>query len=319
MKLAAVARRASRSRSPAPSRAGYARPRTAAGRRLRRARRRADPALTAWAVLGLRAAGRARRPGGASYLAGKPASRRDRPRAAVLALDALGRDTGCARRASSRRSGARRADRPARQLDDLGRARPARGRAPGAEATSGTSSASSAERRLVLDPAARPTRTTRRRRSRRCARRACAARPIRRGARLPAPPPDRGRRLRARPRARARTRSRRPGRSRPSSRPAQARAARPSATSPGCAARTAATATRPLRDHAGLGDRAGAPGACPEAVSPALSRWRSVYSARASHDAAILTIGNEIVSGDIENTNASWLARRLEGLGVAVR
>ena len=35
--------------------------------------------------------------------------------------------------------------------------------------------------------------------------------------------------------------------------------------------------------------------------------------------AAILTIGNEIVSGDTENTNASWLARRLESLGVAVR
>ena len=35
--------------------------------------------------------------------------------------------------------------------------------------------------------------------------------------------------------------------------------------------------------------------------------------------AAILTIGNEIVSGDTENTNASWLARRLESLGVTVR
>jgi len=34
--------------------------------------------------------------------------------------------------------------------------------------------------------------------------------------------------------------------------------------------------------------------------------------------AAILTIGNELVSGDTENTNASWLARRLERLGVAV-
>ena len=35
--------------------------------------------------------------------------------------------------------------------------------------------------------------------------------------------------------------------------------------------------------------------------------------------AAIVTIGNEIVSGDVENTNASWLARRLEGLGIDVR
>ena len=33
---------------------------------------------------------------------------------------------------------------------------------------------------------------------------------------------------------------------------------------------------------------------------------------------AILTIGNEVVSGDIENTNAAWLARRLEALGVRV-
>jgi len=32
----------------------------------------------------------------------------------------------------------------------------------------------------------------------------------------------------------------------------------------------------------------------------------------------ILTIGNEIVSGDVENGNASWLGRRLEQLGVKV-
>ncbi|HSC92197.1 MAG TPA: molybdopterin-binding protein [Gaiellaceae bacterium] len=35
--------------------------------------------------------------------------------------------------------------------------------------------------------------------------------------------------------------------------------------------------------------------------------------------AAILTIGNEIVRGDTVNTNASWLARRLESLGLDVR
>jgi molybdenum cofactor synthesis domain-containing protein len=35
--------------------------------------------------------------------------------------------------------------------------------------------------------------------------------------------------------------------------------------------------------------------------------------------AVVLTIGNEIVSGDVENTNASWLARRLAALGVTVR
>src|SRR5262249_27727219 len=34
--------------------------------------------------------------------------------------------------------------------------------------------------------------------------------------------------------------------------------------------------------------------------------------------AAILTIGNEVGSGDIANTNATWLAQRLEGLGVKV-
>ena len=35
--------------------------------------------------------------------------------------------------------------------------------------------------------------------------------------------------------------------------------------------------------------------------------------------AVVLTIGNEIVSGDVENTNASWLARQLAALGVTVR
>jgi molybdenum cofactor synthesis domain-containing protein len=35
--------------------------------------------------------------------------------------------------------------------------------------------------------------------------------------------------------------------------------------------------------------------------------------------AVILTVGNEIVSGDVENTNASWISRRLATLGVEVR
>jgi molybdenum cofactor synthesis domain-containing protein len=35
--------------------------------------------------------------------------------------------------------------------------------------------------------------------------------------------------------------------------------------------------------------------------------------------ASILTIGNELVAGDVPNTNASWLARRLAPLGVTVR
>src|ERR671923_931397 len=34
--------------------------------------------------------------------------------------------------------------------------------------------------------------------------------------------------------------------------------------------------------------------------------------------AAIVTIGNELVSGDVTNTNATWLARRLEQLGLRV-
>ena len=34
--------------------------------------------------------------------------------------------------------------------------------------------------------------------------------------------------------------------------------------------------------------------------------------------AAILTIGNEVVCGDIQNTNARWLAQRLESLGVGI-
>jgi nicotinamide-nucleotide amidase len=34
--------------------------------------------------------------------------------------------------------------------------------------------------------------------------------------------------------------------------------------------------------------------------------------------ATILTSGNELVSGDVPNTNATWLARRLEPLGVSV-
>ena len=34
--------------------------------------------------------------------------------------------------------------------------------------------------------------------------------------------------------------------------------------------------------------------------------------------AAILTIGNELTSGDVANTNATWLAKRLERIGVNV-
>src|SRR5207244_4052445 len=43
-----------------------------------------------------------------------------------------------------------------------------------------------------------------------------------------------------------------------------------------------------------------------------------LYSRRMA-SATILTIGNELVSGDVPNTNASWLAQRLEQLGLSVR
>ena len=36
-------------------------------------------------------------------------------------------------------------------------------------------------------------------------------------------------------------------------------------------------------------------------------------------DAALLTVGDELLAGDIENTNATWLARQLTDRGVAVR
>jgi molybdenum cofactor synthesis domain-containing protein len=39
----------------------------------------------------------------------------------------------------------------------------------------------------------------------------------------------------------------------------------------------------------------------------------------ATGTAVVLTVGNEIVSGDVENTNSSWLARRLAGLGIGVK
>jgi energy-coupling factor transport system substrate-specific component len=56
---------------------------------------RADPALTAWAVLGLRAAGRAPadREGAARYLAAQPYPTATDLALRVLALDALGQDT----------------------------------------------------------------------------------------------------------------------------------------------------------------------------------------------------------------------------------
>jgi iron complex transport system substrate-binding protein len=53
---------------------------------------RSDPSLTAWAVLGLRAAGRSVL-GAAAYLAGKPYPTATDLELRIIALDALGRDT----------------------------------------------------------------------------------------------------------------------------------------------------------------------------------------------------------------------------------
>ena len=36
-------------------------------------------------------------------------------------------------------------------------------------------------------------------------------------------------------------------------------------------------------------------------------------------DAAVVTVGDELLAGDTENTNATWLARELTGRGVSVR
>lgn len=67
------------------------------------------------------------------------------------------------------------------------------------------------------------------------------------------------------------------------------------------------------------------------AVDVGHTSWTSAASASASRSgwtflmvildmvfAAILTIGNEIVSGDVPNSNAYWIAQRLERLGVKV-
>ncbi len=86
---------------------------------------------------------------------------------------------------------------------------------------------------------------------------------------------------------------------------------------------------RALRDDAGLGHGAGrrrrSPGARSRLVGACFatgsgsSTFGSMTPPMAPQTAQILTIGNEIVSGDVENTNGSWLARRLAELGVEVR
>ena len=70
-----------------------------------------------------------------------------------------------------------------------------------------------------------------------------------------------------------------------------------------------------VRDDAGLGHGAGAHGARREAAADP----DGLSDTPPMGFAVILTIGNEIVSGDVPNTNASWLAKRLEALGFPVR
>jgi len=56
---------------------------------------------------------------------------------------------------------------------------------------------------------------------------------------------------------------------------------------------------------------------CPEGRPGLLGRIRQVEEQRS--EAIILTVGDEITSGDIENGNGRWLAQQLAGLGVGVR
>jgi molybdenum cofactor synthesis domain-containing protein len=65
------------------------------------------------------------------------------------------------------------------------------------------------------------------------------------------------------------------------------------------------------------------PGICArrgeDSASPTLiRRWVAASRDTGRMVAALLTIGNEVVSGDVTNTNAAWLAQRLESLGVHV-
>ena len=72
--------------------------------------------------------------------------------------------------------------------------------------------------------------------------------------------------------------------------------------------------------HGRGGDARGAAGGMPAGTGPgqepAAARAPEAILRRVT--AAILTIGNELVSGDVPNTNAAWLAQRLEQLGVRV-
>ena len=200
------------------------------------------PPLTAWAILALRAAGRA--PGAAAeYVRAAPAGGRDeRP----SAPSALGDAQLLAPAGGAAPPG--RTDRPARELHGLERARPARRRPPGGP--SHRPLPPPQQRKAAAGPgihAAPRTRTTRRSCCRRCGRRACGAAPTSPGARVPPQPAGRGRRLQARAGARARCAVHRVGDPGLRSRPASSPAGRRIATSPASPAGRELSLLEPLR------------------------------------------------------------------------
>src|SRR6188472_454758 len=71
--------------------------------------------------------------------------------------------------------------------------------------------------------------------------------------------------------------------------------------------------------------RRGSAALCPASAGTRTSGAPAAPGVRPTHlyspavpSAAIVTIGNELVSGDVANTNGSWLAARLERIGVDV-
>ena len=109
-----------------------------------------DPNLTAWAVLGLVAAGKAPGRSAGDYLAGAPATSPNDLALRILALDALGRDTALVLREAGEDAPPGWAHRDARQLDDLGRAGVTDGRAAGGDERALPAPRPAAERGLGL-------------------------------------------------------------------------------------------------------------------------------------------------------------------------
>ena len=149
--------------------------RTTRTARSRRRAARPTRSLTSWAVLGLRAAG-ADAPGSLAYLQAQEPTLQTANDIALVALARAGarRAAGRAARASACEGASERPDRRDAQLDVLGRARARPLDRRRRRASSWRSRRRAAASRGTCT--ASPTRTTRRRRSRRCASRACTAR-----------------------------------------------------------------------------------------------------------------------------------------------